>query len=333
MDPNYSYDLERLKSACPAVAISLFDAVDSTNSLASSLEFQSGSSSPAWILAHEQRLGRGRSHRRWYSDRGNFTGSFVFQFDFREFEQRAPDWTFAAALSMATAIAVHQTVSQFLPNRTVSIKWPNDILVDHQKVAGILIENQLLANSTSTFDSASPKTAIALSTCRCVLGVGINVNRVPSFDKPQSNLACPPAPDGVEPNDSNTLAAEDDLNSPCAADRGISPISLASCLGQSVSLSDVAVGLTQHLLETLELGGLLQAEHGPRLAVSLETLLARYNRWLAFRGEPVEIRHWETAGMAGICEEVDSKGRLVLKQTDGTRILASTDEGHLRQAR
>ena len=44
-------------------------------------------------------------------------------------------------LSMWVAIALCQTIQQLLPESEVRIKWPNDILVHHEKVAGILVEN------------------------------------------------------------------------------------------------------------------------------------------------------------------------------------------------
>jgi BirA family biotin operon repressor/biotin-[acetyl-CoA-carboxylase] ligase len=63
-------------------------------------------------------------------------------------------------LSKTIALAVQQTVKSFTI-RKATVKWPNDILLDGKKVAGILIENQWLG---STWHAA-------------VVGIGINVNQ------------------------------------------------------------------------------------------------------------------------------------------------------------
>ncbi len=64
-------------------------------------------------------------------------------------------------LSKAVSLALHQCVQRFLPHKRLQIKWPNDLLLENKKVAGILIENQL----EGTVLKAS------------VIGVGLNVNQ------------------------------------------------------------------------------------------------------------------------------------------------------------
>lgn len=61
---------------------------------------------------------------------------------------------------MAVSLAVYKTLNQFISNK-LSIKWPNDILSDGKKIAGILIENTVCAGQIS--DS--------------LIGIGININQ------------------------------------------------------------------------------------------------------------------------------------------------------------
>lgn len=64
-------------------------------------------------------------------------------------------------ISELTALAVLRTVQFYLPDEEVSIKWPNDIYVGDEKIAGILIENQLQGSLLS----------------HSILGIGLNINQ------------------------------------------------------------------------------------------------------------------------------------------------------------
>lgn len=84
------------------------------------------------IIAEEQTKGRGRQQREWVSRRGNLFCSFIVhpQQDIKDF----PFYSFMMALSVLDA------VQHFLPAAKVQVKWPNDILVDEKKIAGLLLE-------------------------------------------------------------------------------------------------------------------------------------------------------------------------------------------------
>ncbi|MDO4496478.1 MAG: biotin--[acetyl-CoA-carboxylase] ligase [Bacteroidales bacterium] len=64
-------------------------------------------------------------------------------------------------ISEITAMAVMSTVAYYLPEKNVCIKWPNDIYVGDEKIAGILIENQLQGSLLSY----------------SILGIGLNINQ------------------------------------------------------------------------------------------------------------------------------------------------------------
>jgi BirA family biotin operon repressor/biotin-[acetyl-CoA-carboxylase] ligase len=125
----------------------------STNKTAAELLSLSKLRHGAVILAHEQTEGRGQRGRTWTSAPGlDLTLSIVM----------APPRLRADAqfvLSKLAALAVHDTVRAHIPG-DVRIKWPNDVLVERRKVAGILIQNELTGDR------------VAWS----IIGIGINVN-------------------------------------------------------------------------------------------------------------------------------------------------------------
>ena len=99
------------------------------------------------VHADEQTAGRGRRERAWYSPPGNLYMSVLLRIG--SATARLPE------LSFVTAVAVADTVDALLPKQTrATLKWPNDVLVNGGKIAGILLENA---------DSA------------VIVGVGLNV--------------------------------------------------------------------------------------------------------------------------------------------------------------
>ena len=96
---------------------------------------ENGEIGPIWISAKSQTKGRGRRGREWESKDGNLytTGLYTLAIGAKQ----------AANLSFVAALAVRNTIAHYLPNRMVKLKWPNDVLVDDKKIAGILLESWL----------------------------------------------------------------------------------------------------------------------------------------------------------------------------------------------
>lgn len=89
------------------------------------------------ILTENQTAGRGQAGNTWKSAPGmNLTFSLLYLCKFLEVKDQF-------LLSAAISLGLRNAVQQMLPDADVKIKWPNDILVNQQKVAGILIENTL----------------------------------------------------------------------------------------------------------------------------------------------------------------------------------------------
>jgi BirA family transcriptional regulator, biotin operon repressor / biotin---[acetyl-CoA-carboxylase] ligase len=108
------------------------DTVESTNDVARALAAE-GAPEGTVVWARTQSSGRGRRGRGWHSPPGNLFMSVVL---------RPPvPLAQAAQLSFAAAMAVHDAVEGGVPaGAAVELKWPNDVLLDGRKVAGILLE-------------------------------------------------------------------------------------------------------------------------------------------------------------------------------------------------
>lgn len=93
----------------------------------------SGDLGPVWIRADEQTAGRGRRGRDWVSSKGNLfcTGLYAHDGDIQH----------AALLSFVAALAVYDLAAAYVPENTISLKWPNDVLIGGAKTSGILLES------------------------------------------------------------------------------------------------------------------------------------------------------------------------------------------------
>jgi BirA family transcriptional regulator, biotin operon repressor / biotin---[acetyl-CoA-carboxylase] ligase len=87
-----------------------------------------------WVTAGEQTAGRGRRGRAWASPQGNLHASVLLS-DLVEPRR-------ACELCFVTAVAMVDAVSAIAPKAAerLTLKWPNDLLVDGAKLAGILVE-------------------------------------------------------------------------------------------------------------------------------------------------------------------------------------------------
>jgi BirA family biotin operon repressor/biotin-[acetyl-CoA-carboxylase] ligase len=131
--------------------------VGSTNEEAKRLALE-GASEFTVVWALEQTSGRGRRGRSWTSSRGNLYLSIVLKPEVPPSE--------AAQIGFVASVALADTLREFVPpSAPISLKWPNDVLVNRRKVSGILPE------IVSTGTTGQVETL--------VLGMGINVANHP----------------------------------------------------------------------------------------------------------------------------------------------------------
>jgi BirA family biotin operon repressor/biotin-[acetyl-CoA-carboxylase] ligase len=124
-----------------------FESVSSTNLVAAAL--------PVWqaVRAETQTAGRGRFDRAWVSDKGGLWLSAV-----------VPATAAVAGLPLVAGLAVCETLRQ-LGVEQLRMRWPNDVLVNDRKLAGLLVDQ--------------------FATDRLVIGIGINVNNQPEASAPR----------------------------------------------------------------------------------------------------------------------------------------------------
>ncbi len=148
-----------------------FDKIDSTNSEARRLAL-AGERSAILLTATTQSAGRGRDGRTWQSPKGGAWMSVLWpiKVSIEQLQQ------FPLIVGLATWHAIHETSNRFssLEANRLQIKWPNDILLDDKKVAGILCETVATGSSVT----------------HLIAGVGINVSF--HISKLQGPLRHPP---------------------------------------------------------------------------------------------------------------------------------------------
>jgi len=126
--------------------------VDSTNNFAAKLREAGSVTGPAVILAEHQSAGRGQRGANWLSDRGNSLTCTLMPSQFWKTND-------GFLLNMRAALAVCYAIEPLVPHAQVQIKWPNDVLINRFKVAGILTENQVMGQQMQS-----------------IIGIGINLN-------------------------------------------------------------------------------------------------------------------------------------------------------------
>src|SRR5512133_1707852 len=116
----------------PLGDVRYFDTIGSTNNEALAWA-TSGARDLSLVIADEQTAGRGRLDRKWFTPKGTALAfSLILRPTPRE-KQHLTRIVGLAALAAADALRTHELAAQ--------IKWPNDILLNGRKVAGILIES------------------------------------------------------------------------------------------------------------------------------------------------------------------------------------------------
>ncbi len=128
-----------------------FNQLDSTNAYARRLAEQ-GDPEGAVVIAEQQTQGRGRLGRSWVSPPHlNLYLSILLR------PKLAP--VHAPQITLTAAVALADTVASFVP-KPPAIKWPNDVLLDGKKLAGILTESSCAAERIEFV----------------ILGIGVNLN-------------------------------------------------------------------------------------------------------------------------------------------------------------
>jgi BirA family biotin operon repressor/biotin-[acetyl-CoA-carboxylase] ligase len=112
-----------------------FTEIDSTNAEALRRAVK-GERGPIWLWADRQKQGRGRLGRNWVSETGNLYATLLIALAVRP--------SVAAGLSIVVPLAVLNSFRAYLSGTSrLELKWPNDVLLEGKKAAGILVESTL----------------------------------------------------------------------------------------------------------------------------------------------------------------------------------------------
>jgi len=119
------------------------------------------------ILADYQSTGRGRRGKQWVSPTES---AILFSIYLRENIREIPIYAF----TFLAAVGVFEGIARFVSPDSVSLKWPNDVMINHRKVCGILVQSKTSSEEMSVI----------------VIGIGVNVSQPDSFFKNDLANAC-----------------------------------------------------------------------------------------------------------------------------------------------
>ena len=125
--------------------------LESTNDLAMQLLNNNNLKHNEIILARKQTIGRGRYGKRWVSPSGNLYFSLIID--------KKDNLATMSNLAFLSIVALGNTLIKLDNNINIQYKWPNDLIKDNKKIAGILLES-------SKFNSI-------------IIGIGINIVSYP----------------------------------------------------------------------------------------------------------------------------------------------------------
>jgi BirA family biotin operon repressor/biotin-[acetyl-CoA-carboxylase] ligase len=131
-----------------AADVEYYESISSTNDRAAAAASEAGVRLPLLVVAESQTAGRGRGANRWWTGQGSLAFSLLIATD----AGARP----TILISLATGVAVVDALTPLVPGHEIGIHWPNDVILDGRKLAGILIEG--------------------LVGGKVVIGIGINTN-------------------------------------------------------------------------------------------------------------------------------------------------------------
>ena len=167
----------------------VFETLDSTNAEAIR-QANAGTRGPTWYFTHEQTQSRARRGRAWDRGAGNFSASLLLR----------PDGGLesAALRSFIAAIALREALIEVCGREDIfSLKWPNDVLLNGRKLAGILLE--------SGIDPSGPYLCI---------GIGVN-------------LVTEPAPEFIEKGAFTPISLRSVIGTSVAPEEFLTPLAAA----------------------------------------------------------------------------------------------------------
>lgn len=244
--------------------------IDSTNTVAMKMAQEGNAHEGFVLLTDSQTAGRGRLGRPWVDTFGyNVLSSTVLTPTFP-----------LSLLVMIASLAVVDAINDVC-DIAATIKWPNDVLIEDRKVAGILIE--------TTHNRSGRLYA--------VMGIGVNVYSYPAQTEAEQSLV----------KQATTLEA--------ACGRRISRESFIACLLAHIEASYVKLQKESSYLDTISASKDVSSNWEPESRLIRE----RWRNRLSTLGRAIDVRQGDTV-LSGIAEDVDDNGELFLRRHSGERV-------------
>jgi BirA family biotin operon repressor/biotin-[acetyl-CoA-carboxylase] ligase len=245
------------RAASAGHRLQAFDQIGSTN-VEALARARAGERGPVWFVTTEQTAGRGRRHRPWVAPRGNLASSILQVTDVAP--AVAATLGFAAGLALETALRRLSVEADLRSGRAVSfaLKWPNDVLAEGKKLAGILLEAENVPGGLAV-----------------VVGIGTNVVAAPEgTPTPATSLAAL----GIQISAEGLFSALSDAWAECLGiwdnGRGFDEIRTlwldrAAGLGQAVAVTSGGATI-EGIFDTIDRQGcmIVRTPAGKRMPVS-----------------------------------------------------------------
>lgn len=157
------------KALAAGFRLAAFDDIGSTNAEALA-RARAGDAGSLWVVSDRQTAGRGRRGSAWSTERGNLAASLLTLTAAEATAAATLGFVAGIALDAALRLAAPEVVAAIAldgasgPNGRIALKWPNDVLLDGAKLAGILLEAE-----------RAPDGRMAV-----VVGIGVNVRHAPT---------------------------------------------------------------------------------------------------------------------------------------------------------
>ena len=133
-----------------------FESVTSTNEMAMNL-IKKNKKESGCVYAKKQTKGKGTRGKEWISEIGNLFSTFFFPL-----KKNYPSFS---EFSLINPIIISNAINKFCKDKTISFKWPNDILLNKKKICGILQE--VISFNNKKF---------------LIIGIGINILSNPKIE-------------------------------------------------------------------------------------------------------------------------------------------------------
>ena len=242
---------------------------------------------PTWVTAVEQTAGRGRLGRHWHSPAGNFHATLILP------AVGGPES--AVLRSFTAALAVREALSDLVGcGDRFRLKWPNDVMADGRKIAGILLE--------------TVETTL-------LVGIGVNLVAAPELHRGSAREAH---------GTTDRRAGRDHGDGMVPAGIGVAVSGMKRQCPQPVHLRAISGRTVSSSRFLAILASAFEVWENRLVTVGFRKVREEWLRHATGLGGVVTAR-MGACTITGVFETVDACGAIVLHSRDGRQVIAAAD--------